>query len=229
MSKDYKTSIVILCYNRFDLTNTLLAGLVLHEKDGIDEILVVDNGSRPEASVGLATWDGFKTFPITILRLDSNVGFVRGFNAGLSAVCGTERKIVFAISNDVKIHGKFIHQAEEILLKRQRYLVGNRHIAFDSGWNVFNNTTHDYLEGYFLACTSDGWIDLGFFDERFAPMDYEDIDISTTAKSKGYKLVSLNNPNIVHIGAGTYGYTEERRKQTEKNREVFKKKWILDI
>ena len=227
MSKDYKTSIVILCYNHFDLTNTLLAGLVSHEKENIDEVLIVDNGStEPETLAGLDAWAGFKTFPITVLRLDPNVGFVRGFNAGLSAVCGMERKIVFAISNDVKIHGKFIHQAEEILLKKQRYLVGNRHIAFDSGWNTFNGKTFDYLEGYFLATTSEGWVDLGFFDERFAPMDFEDVQLSTLAKSKDYKLISLNNPNIVHAGAQTYGYTPERRTQTERNRDLFRSIWV---
>ncbi len=68
--------------------------------------------------------------------------------------------------------------------------------------------------------------DIGYFDEDFAPMDYEDMDISTTALKKGYRLEPLNNPSIVHAGAGTYGYTEERRKQTERNREVFRNKWI---
>ena len=220
--RDNKISVVILTYNKWELTEQLVKDLEKHEKENIDEILVVDNGST-EGRVFDNPFDC-----LVYERIEENIGFTLGFNHGLKLATGeiAEKKAIFAISNDVRIHGVFIQQATDLLFGARRCLVGNDHLAFDTGWNKFNGVTYDYLAGHFLAATSDGWRELGYFDERFAPNDYEDVDLSTTAKKKGYKLVALNNPNIVHAGGGTYGYTPERRLQTERNREVFKSKWV---
>src|SRR3990172_10684316 len=183
--------IVILCFNKFNLTETLLNSLLRYEGDHIDKVIVVDNGSTdPETEKGLLFWTESQLIPIEVLLLKENIGFTLGANTGLKLATGepAEHRAIFLISNDVKIHGKFIEQACDLLFGARRYLVGNRHIVFDSGWNTFGGKVFDYLEGYFLAATSDGWRDLGYFDERYAPFDMEDVDLSTTAKTKGYKL-----------------------------------------
>jgi len=66
---------------------------------------------------------------------------------------------------------------------------------------------------------------IGYFDERFAPSDYEDVDLSTRALLWNWELVPLNNPGLYHIGGQSIGYTEERRKRTEENKKKFEMKW----
>jgi len=77
-----------------------------------------------------------------------------------------------------------------------------------------------------MATTKDGWEEIGYFDERFAPSDMEDVDSSTTAKSLGYELIALSPNDTHHLGAQSIGFNPEREKITIANKEKFKNKWI---
>ena len=212
-------SIVIPTFNRYDLVQELLDGIT----EKVDQVIVVDDCSSEVAELQT-------DLPVFVASTPKRSGFTLASNYGLKLALApfAQPSAVFLISNDVRFHGKFIQQSLDILLGAKQALVGNRHINFDSGWNTFNGKTFDYLEGFFLAATSDGWRDLGFFDENYAPHDFEDVDLSTTAKQKGYKLVSLNNPNIVHMGAQSIGYNPERETITRRNREYFQRKWLSE-
>ncbi len=223
-----KNTIVILQYDKWEITKLLLDDLAKHESENVDRIVLVDNGSTESATwKGLYKYMDESSLPIVPERLSDNVGFTLGFSHGLKLATEelAEPAAIFAISNDVRIHGKFIQQADDLLFGAKRCLVGNRHINWDSGWNTFKGITFDYLEGFFLAMTSDGWRDVNYFDPAYAPYDMEDVDLSTTAKKKGYRLVSLNNPNIVHQGGGTLGYNREREAITLRNKAYFEEKW----
>lgn len=228
MSRDYTTSIAIPIYKNWNLCHTLLSNLHEREAENIDEVIVVDDCSNDaEVDGGLEFWMDSKLLPLTVLRPELNGGFTLSSNIGLR-YCDkplASRHATFLISSDVRISGKFIEKTADILFGARKSLVGNRHIAFDSGWNKFDGIVFDYLEGWFLACTSDGWRELNYFDPAYAPFDAEDIDLSTVAKSKGYKLISLNSPHVKHLGGGTIGYSPAREAITKRNIEYFKKKW----
>lgn len=220
MSRNYRVSIVIPTYNTWNLTTNLIENLSKYELENIDRFLVVDDDSAyPKPDFIPISW---------VVTMSKNFGFTIASNAGIRE-CMREpgsSHIIFLISNDVQINGKFIQQAADILLSGRKYLVGNRLIDWDTGWNKFGDNVFYYLEGFFLAATSDGWKEMEFFDKQYAPHDFEDVDLSTKAKSLGYKLASLNNPNIVHKGAGTLGYNPEREAVTIRNKELFRKKWL---
>lgn len=219
---DYSVSIVIPTYNTWNLTESLAIQITQHESP--NDFIFVDDGSTNRPS-------GFFYGLGNVVQLPMNTGFTIACNKGLKTALPLSsglNHIIFLISNDVQINGKFIQQTADILLSGRKHLVGNRLINWDTGWNEFEGKVFYYLEGFFLAATSDGWRELGLFDERYAPYDMEDIDLSTKAKSIGYKLTSLNNPNIVHRGAGTLGYNPEREAITIRNKELFRKKWMRE-
>ena len=222
-----KTTIVTLCYNKWNLTHQFLYDLYRREGDLIDKVIVIENASTDEeVRGGLNYWTNL--WPkVSVAWQLVNLGFTIGANTGLKLACENAEKdhLVFLISNDVHISGKFIHQAADILLQEKKYFVGNKLLANDTGWNRFGDRIFPYLEGYFLAATAHGWNEIGYFDENYAPYDFEDIDISTKASSLGYRLTPLNNPAIVHLGGGTLGYNPEREKITRRNQEYFKNKW----
>ena len=109
-------------------------------------------------------------------------------------------------------------------------LVGNRSVYWPSGWNEFEANGKKivpYLEGYFIACKRDAWEELGGWDERYSPYDYEDMDLSLNAFLLGYNLIALDSKFIRHIGGQTvYKMNPQREEVTKRNRIKFIEKWM---
>ena len=73
------TSLILLAWNRWALTARALDSLLASDL-GDSEILVVDNGSVDATGAGLAAYAD----RVRVLRLERNLGFVRGNNAGIA-------------------------------------------------------------------------------------------------------------------------------------------------
>lgn len=217
-----KVSVVIPQYNHWELTHSLLFDLY-NWCHGIDEVLLVDNGSTEKD--GRDWWLGNKMLPLRVERLEENIGFLKAANYGMSKAKGD---ILILISNDVQVREDIVTKISTFIRETKLTMMGGRFLEFDTGWNTFDGHMFPYLEGWLLACWKLHWQDVGGFDERFAPNDYEDIDFSTTALHKGYTLVGLEGTKIQHLSAKTLGYSPERQTLTERNREKFKAKWILN-
>lgn len=224
-----KVHIVIPIYNHWEMTHSQLFQLYKKEQENIDSILVVDDAS-PEDMSGLNWWLGNGMLPVVSIENPKNVGFLRSSNLGMKIAVedaeSSDDDIIVLLSSDVEIHGKFIQQIKDLLEENSERLVGGRILLHDTGWNVFDGEIFPYLEGWLLATTVNNWRELGYFDDRFFPFDYEDVDLSTTAKYMGYELVPLNNPNLVHLGGRSIGFSEKRLEQTNINKEKFRSKWI---
>ena len=205
------------------MCNQLLRGLHKYEADRIDEAILVDDNSRDiDVSNGIELIS--KLLPVTAIVNETNQGFTRSSNIGLKHACQDE-SVVFLISTDVQITGKFIERASTSILER-KCLLGQRLINHDTGWNTFSNQTFQYIEGFFLATTSDGWNELGLFDESYNPYDYEDVDLSTQARRKGYTLTAMNSPHVKHLGGQSIGYNKAREEITNRNKKYFMEKWL---
>lgn len=216
-----KVSIVIPIYNHFSLINDLLVSL--HKYTHADEIIVVDDFSTDLKTLeGMNWWE--QNYGVKVLRPVQNLGFLKASNYGMSKATGD---ILCLISSDVIVEDDLCKILQYTVEKEPNALIGGVVYEGSTGWNIFGQTVYPYAEGWLLACTKQAWNELGGFDERYAPHDAEDIDLSTTALSKGYKLLSLNNPKIRHIGGQSIGYTEEREELTKRNIEKFRLKWIV--
>lgn len=217
-----KVSFVIPVFNHFDLLNQLLVDIVNHTNP--DEIIVVDDHSQDSETLDGLNWWGIN-LGIKVIRPIQNLGFLKASNYGMSKATGD---ILCLISSDVRIEDDLVQTVRNLLSGTPRMLIGGIVYWHDTGWNCFGNTLYPYCEGWLLSCTKEAWGEFGGFDERYAPHDYEDMDFSTTAISKGYSLYSLNNPRIKHLAAQTIGYSEQREEITKRNRERFREKWIKD-
>lgn len=218
-----KVSIVILNYNGWQMTHNLLFDLYKHCAS-IDEVLVVNNGCTEEESfTGLQWWMDKPMLPVRELRIDKNVGFLLAANAGMREATGD---IIILISNDVRIRGDIVLRIRHLIKEHAKTMIGGRFLGFDTGWNNFDGTIVPYLEGWLLAGSRDMWGELNYFDERYAPNDFEDIDISCTARGLGYILIALPEDIAQHLSGQTLQYNPEREELTKINREKFIEKWI---
>ncbi len=221
-----KTSIIIPHHNHYDLTLQLMWDLFRNDAKNIDEVLLVDDASDEPETIGGEKWwmeNGFMN--VRVYRFEENVGFLLASNKGLQKATGD---IKILISNDVRIMKPFVTQVAQLLKDDFKQLIGNHLHDRDTGWNKFGDELFPYLSGYFLAATAETWEYLEYFDERYVPSDYEDIDLSTKAEMGDVKLTPLNLPFITHIGGGTIKYGEERLKQTNINKEKFYNKWMKE-
>lgn len=217
-----KVSIVIPTYNHYNLLHQCLFD-VYRNCINADEVLVVnDSSTDEEVYSGLDWWKGSGMLNIREVRTAENRGFLRSSNIGLRKANG-EVKIL--LSNDVRIYGDLLSAVLSILKDDPNHLIGGVIHSHDTGWNTFNGKIYRYVEGWLLATTSENWERLGYFDEMYAPNDFEDVDLSTTAVRLGIKLASLPPGLVEHMGAQSIGYTDKRRELTEENKKKFEAKW----
>lgn len=215
-----RVSFVIPVFNHFDLLSQLLIDIASHTRP--DEIIVVDDHSQdPETLSGMNWWS--INLGIKVIRPIQNLGFLKASNYGMSKAKGD---ILCLISSDVRIEDDLAGIVRNLLSGNPKMLIGGIVYWDTTGWNCFENTIYPYAEGWLLACTREAWNDFGGFDERYAPHDFEDVDLGTTALSKGYGLYSLNNPRIRHLGGRSIGYSEDRETITRRNMKKFEEKWV---
>lgn len=218
-----KTSVVIPCYNHYDLLHQVLFDLYKHCVNDIDEVVIVDDGSDEGFQDGIeGFWFKQRLPPVKVLTLPKNVGFLKASNQGMEYATG---EILILLSNDVRIRDNFVRKVKDVLQEFHNDAVGGRLITFDTGWNTFDGWTFPYLEGWLIGCTRSKWDEIGGFDEQYVPNDFEDVDFSTAIKDLGGNLVELNT-DVEHIGAQSLGYNPEREAITRRNKELFRKKWI---
>lgn len=221
-----KVSIVIPVYNHYALTNKMLYSLQKKEKESIGKILVIDDYSPDEeVQTGLAWWKS-QWDVIEVVRNETNLGFLQSSNKGMKMVTDNPDEVVILLSNDVEIYGSFIWQIQEHFQRETKKLVGGIIYTQNTGWNQFGNMVYPYVEGWLLATTKSNWEELGHFDERYSPCDFEDVDLSTQARRKFYTLVALNSPALRHIGGQSIGYNPKREEQTKINQKKFEEKWV---
>lgn len=224
-----KFSIVVPCYRHPQLASQIL--MDIYQNCTADEVIIVDDFSNDEETKKVYEfWQRLgEAFPLKVLYLPENVGFVKASNAGLKEATGD---IVALISSDVRIYKDLKKFSLEIIKPPfEKILLGGRLLDYDTGWNNFDGNIYPYIEGWALITTRMGWTMLGYFDEQFAPHDFEDVDLSTTALSMGCKLKAFppwHGEVMEHMVAQSIGYTDERRAITETHRELFKQKWIKE-
>jgi GT2 family glycosyltransferase len=159
-----------------------------------------------------------------IKHLPENVGFGPANNLG---VLSSKADVVILMSNDVVVQGDFVENLLAAVSVNEKTVCSPRIVDWPAGWNEFPpEPPIPYAEGWLLAMKRSTWGKIGGFDRRYAPCDYEDVDFSFTAVKKGFNLKQVNVP-VQHIGAGTLGYTQERRTITDNHRRLFAEKWGL--
>jgi GT2 family glycosyltransferase len=224
--ENLKISIVILTYNGWEYTHQLLMDIKRNVQN-VHRILVVDNGSEdPSVQSGLSFWLGLDIIPLEVLSIKKNIGFIGGANKGIQNVDGD---IIALFSNDVRIYSsEFVDEVRKNFLTDKRILLGPTCYTQNTGWNKFKEEIIPYVEGYCVIATKEFWNETQF-DDIYSPSDFEDVDLSQQARSKGYQLKQLKNGIVQHLGGKTFGYNDTRFSRTKRNQKLFADKWGLTL
>lgn len=238
-------SIIIPVYGKLDYSITCLRSLSQHLGSNGVEVIVVDDASPDQSTQALRAIEGLR-----LVENAQNLGFVGSCNAGAMAARG---KYLVFLNNDTQVTPGWLDAllhcfAEEpdcgLAGSRLVYPDGRLQEAggwiFSDGtaWNVgrFDSRTAsaygyrrrtDYLSGAAIMIRRDLFLELGGFDERYAPAYYEDTDLAFAVRDAGFSVFYEPNSVIVHcegISAGTDLSAGMKQYQVV-NRAKFVEKW----
>jgi GT2 family glycosyltransferase len=198
--------------------------------EDVEIILIDDFSTDAEIAGGIAWWQKqVANRTIRYKKTTENLGFGGAMNLGAKIAIKNGNELLIFLSNDVEVYGNFLTEINQKLSLNDKVLIGGELVNYNAGWNEFDidgkHIMLPWLNGWFLACTDVIWQSLGGFDPIYGLSDYDDVDLSTTAIDLGYNLVALNSDKLHHLGAQSFGYTPERMKHTEHNKEVYTQKW----
>src|SRR5699024_6412856 len=242
---DPMVSIIVPVFNKAHYTSACLNSLVERAGKTPIEVIVVDDCSTDDTADYLAQCRG-----LSVLRNDTNSGFIASCNAGAAAAQG--RYLVF-LNNDTTVTAGWLDALIDtfsefpdagILGARLVYPDGRLQeaggIVFSdgSGWNYGRGDEPDrpeysfaceadYVSGACLGIERELFERLGGFDKHYAPAYYEDTDLCFRVREAGLRVIYQPACTIVHhegVSSGTDESSGTKRYQAV-NREKFRERW----
>jgi len=234
-------SVVLILYNRAELTLTCLQSLLLDNLDNI-EIVVVDNNSTDKTSDILKTVQN-----ITYVRNTENLGFVKAVNQGAQIAQG---EYLLLLNNDtIVVPGAMRRLLNVLKFNENAGAVGGRiinlngklqeagnYIFSDGGCNGYGRGSSpydpeymfmrevDYCSGAFLMTSAKLFSDMGGFDEEYSPAYYEETDYCVRLRKSGKSVIYVPDAPILHYEFASSGSMDKALELQIRNREKFFRK-----
>src|SRR5579871_249660 len=211
-----RLSILLVLYNRAELTLTCLRSLLPRLEEAQAEVVLVDNASRDETAELLERIEG-----ATVVRNAENRGFPHGVNQAAEAAWG---EYLLLLNNDTEVLDDSLQTAVNHLEAHDDVgAVGGRIILLDGNlqeagctlWregHVFQygrgdnplspeylfQRDVDYCSGAFLMTRRELFWQLGGLDTAFSPGYFEDLDYCVRLWRAGWRIVYLPEVAIRH-------------------------------
>lgn len=233
-------SVIIPTYNGERTINDCLKSV--YASDYLPfEVILVDDASR-DNSVSIARG----TFAHTkIIKNSKNLGFVCAVNRGIRESKG---EIVVLLNMDTVVRKDWLSELVKVLISDEKnVIVGSKILDPDektiqhAGALINNNgvTVHigrgepdfgqynklrevDYVCGASMCFRKNLLKELGYLDEDYSPLYYEDTDFAFRARKRGYKIVYVPGSVLMHNeNYSTGGLTAKFYYLYHKNRICF--------
>jgi GT2 family glycosyltransferase/glycosyltransferase involved in cell wall biosynthesis len=236
-----RLSVIMVLYNKFELTMLALSSLRDNFHDDIDLILV-DNASTDDTA-RLATY----VQGAVLIRTAANLGFLRACNLALEKVSAP---VLLYLNNDVELgHGCIEAGLARIASDAKIGAVGGKVIRThgrlqEAGCIIWaDGSTSGYLRdasplapeanfvrdvdfcsGVFLMCGAALVRRLGGFDEAFSPAYYEESDLCVRMIEAGYRVVYDPAVTVQHLEYGSAATTEASLALMRRGHRTFRRK-----
>jgi GT2 family glycosyltransferase len=216
-------SIIIPCYNHFNLTRDLLISISDNTMSDYEIILIDDCSS--DATKNLCQDELGIT---TLVRHTTNLGFPRSVNDGIAAAQG---EFIAIFNNDVVVKPNW---DIPLVMSLEKYpdlgMVMGR--CYNSEQDYLPKDTHDirvWDRGLPFFMRKELQLSLGPWDEQFFPSWFDDIDMEIRLVKAGYVFGVVEDSRCIHFGSQTIGKIEKGWEDyKEKSAEKFRNKWKLD-
>jgi O-antigen biosynthesis protein len=240
-------SVVIPCLNCELLTVECLQSVInVLPKTFAIEVIIADNASENPAYLAIA-----RNSTIRYIRFDKAIGFGPACNAAASEACG---KYLFFLNNDTQVAPGCLEALLAVAKNRSVGIVGPKLVSFDGllqeagcllnqdgtgtliGFGRDPRTPRynyarpvEHVSAAAVLIARDLFLELGGFDDVYAPAYCEDADLSLKVREKG--LLIIYEPKAVvahHLGATTnqaFPDGRTKRQRISRNRQELVHRW----
>jgi GT2 family glycosyltransferase len=219
------TVVVILNWNGVNHLQTYLPSVVTFSNT---PIFVIDNGSEDNSVIWIT-----ENYPeIGIVRLEKNLGFAGGYNAGLQKI-DADRYVL--LNSDVRVRSGWIESVNKSMLQNDwsvcspvilddknndyyeyagaaggyidkdgyMFCAGRLfHSIEKTNLNYNKDTEVFWASGAALFVDAKAWDEVDGFDADFFA-HMEEIDLCWRLKTRGYKVGVCGTSTVQHLGGGT--------------------------
>ena len=237
-----RVSIIIPAWNKFAYTYRCLMSILENTAGTPYEVILVDNDSTDETKM-----ISEKVRNITLVRNESNLGFLRASNIGAGHARG---EYLLFLNNDTEVKEGWLKamvgltDADQTIGAVGPKLISPDGLLQEAGaiiWDEGSVTRYgegedpdspqfcykrdvNYCSGACLLVRKRLFDDLGGFDEVYSPAYYEDADMCLGVKRLGYRVVYQPEAKVLHHEYGS-GTRERAKHLYLSHRFKFMKKW----
>jgi len=239
-------SIVVVLFNRAELTYQCLKSLLSLKFDIPFEIICVDNASNDETARLFSRVDG-----VRYVRTDSNCHFLAGTNQAAELATG---EFLLLLNNDIELEPDALIKAVQILRARAdvgaigaKLFLPNGQLQEAGGivWRdgtcigygrgdrpdraIYNfERVVDYCSGAFLLTRTALYRELGGLDSAF-PAYYEDTDLCLRMRQRGFTIVYDPRIQVTHYEFASSQSAENAMQLQTERREFLVKKHRAEL
>ena len=234
------TDIIVLVHNNLSITQGFVKRLFENTENF--HLIFVDNGSTDKVKGFLK--EGCLQERWELIRLDDNVGVIKGRNRGAQAI---KSDYFLNIDNDQYVKPGWLSSLHKLMdkgydivgseawqllpLDTKRIIVVSG-ISQSAAYFPFRHCSSKTEKFTYIGCGGmlikrEVYDDIGLFDERYSPFYFEDPDYCFSAIKHGYKLGWLHSRLISHLGHQTINnqHLANKNKQFIKSWKLFQEKW----
>jgi GT2 family glycosyltransferase len=222
LQSDLLASLIVLNWNGKELLARCLPSLCALDYPNY-EVILVDNGST-DGSVEYV----ISEFPgISVIENERNLGYAGGMNVGIAQSKGD---VVVLLNNDVIVRQDWLAELVGAMVTDERIGVAGCKIFLADGktlqhagglisyplaladhygygqpdtgaYEVLANV--DYVTSAAMAIRRAVLAEVGYLDDGFFPIYYDDVDICYRARAAGWRVVYVPTSVLIHLESAT--------------------------
>jgi len=227
-----KCDIIIPIWNQLEFTKDCIGHIIKNTLYPY-RLILIDNASDAPTKQYLEGLKRDSAQEVTLIRNESNLGFVKAVNQGLKI---SSSPYVCIMNNDTVPAPGWLERMVEFaeshadvgLINPQCSGHGNMPIDF------YARSLARYKDKYMEMNQCQGWcmvvkrevVDrIGYLDESFGIGGFDDTDYSMRAGLSGYRCVNLHSAYVYHREHATFNAMGDRKTLVSKGEEEYFKKW----
>lgn len=221
-------SLVVLAWENLPLTQACVASLRAGTRSS-HEVVVVDNGSGPEAAQYAKS-----AADIAILN-ESNLGFAAGMNAGLAAATGDyvvfiNNDTVFPLGWDTPTLESLEDPSVGIVAPAVTAAGNPVTVRTEPGTEVLRLLPFgEFPSGVVYAMRRDVALDLGGWNEDYPVASAEDLDLCFTVWANGLDILLDTRTLVEHVSQASVKKLAHRGQLYADNLDRFLARWESEI